>query len=171
MPAISSISSINFSVRTPAADVVYKSTGTGKVAGTPNVTGAVSATVQVSSTPSVAATPNVATTAKATSTAKEILQLKSSCESKIVTGGFPAVYNVLFEKIFVQPIITINKAMEELNVSYPTAAKIIDNFCKYMLVAKIGKRFEQWHYLLNFELVFLIFCNICWFHSAKPGNW
>ena len=28
------------------------------------------------------------------------------------------------------PIITINDAMELLKVSYPTAAKIIENFCR-----------------------------------------
>ncbi len=77
------------------------------------------------------------TTDEATSTAKEILQLKAGCESKIVSGGFPVVYNILFEKIFVRPIITINDTMEELGVSYPTAAKIIDNFCKLNILMDI----------------------------------
>lgn len=80
----------------------------------------------------------VAVTAdEATSTAKEILQLKSSCESKIVSSGFPAMYNVLFDDIFVHPIITINDAMEKLCVSYPTASKIVDNFCRLNILFDI----------------------------------
>ncbi len=80
----------------------------------------------------------VAVTAdEATSTAKEIIQLKSACESKIVSNGYNAVYNILLDNIFMYPIITINDAMELLKVSYPTAAKIIDNFCKLDILLDI----------------------------------
>ena len=61
--------------------------------------------------------------------AKEIIQLKSMCENKIVSHGWNTMYNILLEHLFEYPIISINDAMEKLQVSYPTAAKIIDNFC------------------------------------------
>ena len=67
---------------------------------------------------------------EATSTAKEIIQLKSACESRILANGYSAVYNILLENIFMYPIVTINDAMDILKVSYPTAAKIIESFCK-----------------------------------------
>lgn len=67
---------------------------------------------------------------EATATAKEILELKLQCESRIVSNGFPAVYNGLLEGLFIQPALTINDVVEILNISYPTASKIVDNLCK-----------------------------------------
>lgn len=80
----------------------------------------------------------VAVTAdEATSTTKEIIQLKELCENKIVSNGCNTSYNILLDDIFVNPIITVNDAMEVLKVSYPTAAKIIDNFCMLEILRDI----------------------------------
>lgn len=72
----------------------------------------------------------VAVTAdEATTAAKEIIKLKSACENKIVSRGWSVVYNILLDYLFEFPIVSINDAVEKLQVSYPTAAKVIDNFC------------------------------------------
>lgn len=72
----------------------------------------------------------VAVTAdEATAAAKEIIQLKSACENKIVSKGWSVVYNILLDYLFEFPIVSINDAVEKLQVSYPTAAKVIDNLC------------------------------------------
>lgn len=44
---------------------------------------------------------------------------------------------ILLENIFMYPIITINDAMELLIVSYPTAVKIIENFCRMDILLDI----------------------------------
>lgn len=67
---------------------------------------------------------------EATSTAREILQLKGNCEEKIVLNNYSTAYNALLENIFENPIITVGDAARVLNISYPTAAKTIENFCK-----------------------------------------
>ena len=66
---------------------------------------------------------------EATTAAKEIIQLKSACENKIVSRGWSVVYNILLDYLFEFPIVSINDAVEKLQVSYPTAAKVIDNLC------------------------------------------
>lgn len=83
----------------------------------------------------------VAVTAdEATSTAKEIIALKSICENKIASNAYNAMYNVFLDYIFQQPYVMISDVMEILNVSYPTAAKIIDNFCKLEILHDIVPR-------------------------------
>lgn len=99
----------------------------------------------------------VAVTAdEATTTAKEILQLKSSCENRIVSSGFTAMYNILLDDIFEHPIISINDAMEKLNVSYPTASKIIDNFCKLEILFDVTpeqKRNKKYAFTTYLEIL------------------
>ena len=66
-------------------------------------------------------------------TAKEIIKLKNECESKI-SNSSNSNYNKLLDHLFQYPIITKNAAKEFLNVSYPTASKIIDEFCKLEII-------------------------------------
>ena len=80
----------------------------------------------------------VAVTAdEATATAKEILELKTECENKIMLQGYPSAYNVLLEDIFVHPVISVSGVADMLEVSYPTASKIVDNFCKINIICDI----------------------------------
>ena len=93
---------------------------------------------------------------EATSAAKEIIQLKSSCESKIVLNGCSTVYNVLLDYLFEYPIVSINDAMEKLSVSYPTAAKIIDNLCALDVLQDITpdqKRNKKYAFVSYMEIL------------------
>lgn len=67
---------------------------------------------------------------EATSTAKEIIELKAIYENRIVSNGYTAVYNILLDTMFRYPFIIVSDAANMLKVSYPTASKIVDNFCK-----------------------------------------
>lgn len=70
---------------------------------------------------------------EAINTAKEIISLKVECEQRISNCG-NSNYNKLLDYLFQDPIITKNDASELLDVSYPTASKIIDQFCKLEIV-------------------------------------
>ena len=70
---------------------------------------------------------------EAINTAKEILELKTKCEQKIGSYG-NSNYNKLLDFLFQSPIITKNDVKEFLNVSYPTASKIVDEFCKSEII-------------------------------------
>ncbi len=93
---------------------------------------------------------------EATSTAKDIIQLKATCENKIVSNGCNTMYNILLEDIFMHPIVTINDAVEILKVSYPTAAKVIENFCKLDILFDITpdqKRNKKYAFLTYMEIL------------------
>lgn len=93
---------------------------------------------------------------EATSTAKEILQLKLTCENKIVSQGYSAIYNALLDEVFVHPIITVNNAADTLNVSYPTASKIVDNLCKLDILFDISpdqKRNKRYSFSTYLEIL------------------
>lgn len=67
---------------------------------------------------------------EATSTAKEILQLKAKCEQMLLVQQYPSMYNAVLEDLFLHPVVSKNSVQTVLNVSYPTASKIVDDFCK-----------------------------------------
>ncbi len=66
---------------------------------------------------------------EATITAKDILGLKTYYEEKL--RGLSNLHAThLFEYLFEEPYINKNKVKEYLDVSYPTAGKIVDEFCE-----------------------------------------
>ena len=99
----------------------------------------------------------VAVTAdEATTAAKEIIQLKSACENKIVSKGWSVVYNILLDYLFEFPIVSINDAVEKLQVSYPTAAKVIDNLCSMDVLQDITpdqKRNKKYAFVSYMEIL------------------
>ena len=93
---------------------------------------------------------------EAITAAKEIIRLKSNCEDKIVENNYNAIYNVLLDNIFLHPVITINDAVEVMQVSYPTASKTIDNFCKMNILTDITpdqKRNKRYAFLTYMEIL------------------
>lgn len=99
----------------------------------------------------------VAVTAdEATVAAKEIIRLKSDCESKIVSRGWSVVYNILLDYLFEFPIDSINDAVEKLQVSYPTAVKVIDNLCSLDVLQDITpdqKRNKKYAFVSYMEIL------------------
>ncbi len=60
------------------------------------------------------------------------------------------------ENIFMYPIITVNDAMELLKVSYPTASKIIENFCGLdvlMDITPAQKRNKKYAFVTYMEIL------------------
>lgn len=93
---------------------------------------------------------------EATTAAKEIITLKSDCESKIVSRGWSVVYNILLDYLFEFPIVSINDAVEKLQVSYPTAAKVIDNLCSLDVLQDITpdqKRNKKYAFVSYMEIL------------------
>ena len=93
---------------------------------------------------------------EATAAAKEIIKLKSACENKIVSRGWSVVYNILLDYLFEFPIVSINDAVEKLQVSYPTAAKVIDNLCSLDVLQDITpdqKRNKKYAFVSYMEIL------------------
>ena len=93
---------------------------------------------------------------EATTAAKEIIRLKSACENKIVSKGWSVVYNILLDYLFEFPIVSINDAVEKLQVSYPTAAKVIDNLCSLGVLQDITpdqKRNKKYAFVSYMEIL------------------
>ncbi|MEE0883850.1 MAG: Fic family protein [Faecalimonas sp.] len=93
---------------------------------------------------------------EATTAAKEIIQLKSACENKIVSKGWSVVYNILLDYLFEFPIVSINDAVEKLQVSYPTSAKVIDNLCSLGVLQDITpdqKRNKKYAFVSYMEIL------------------
>lgn len=67
------------------------------------------------------------TSEEAISTAKEILMLKKVCEDIIVKSNNN--YRQFLDFLFRNPIIDKQEAAKKLNVSQPTANRIVDQFC------------------------------------------
>lgn len=66
---------------------------------------------------------------EATNTAKDILGLKTYYEEKL--RELNNLHSTrLFEYLFEEPFVNKNKVKDYLNVSYPTASKIVDEFCE-----------------------------------------
>lgn len=65
---------------------------------------------------------------EATETAKEILALKNKYE-QILLSKNNTNYTKLFEKLFEAPFVSKNSVQVSLGVTYPTASKIIEDFC------------------------------------------
>ena len=70
---------------------------------------------------------------EATATAKDILSLKTSCE-QLIDPLHNVNYNRLLEYLFTKPICTKSSVADYLNVSFPTASKIIDQFCELKIL-------------------------------------
>lgn len=67
------------------------------------------------------------TSEEAISTAKEILMLKKVCEDIIVKSNNN--YRQFLDCLFRNPVIDKQEAAKKLNVSQPTANRIVDQFC------------------------------------------
>lgn len=67
------------------------------------------------------------TSEEAITTAKDILQLKKFCESQIAKTN--SNYRRLLEMLFRDPIIDKQEVAERLEVSQPTANRIVEHFC------------------------------------------
>ena len=67
------------------------------------------------------------TSEEAISTAKEILMLKKICEDIIVKSNNN--YRQFLDLLFRNPVIDKQEAAKKLNVSQPTANRIVDQFC------------------------------------------
>lgn len=67
------------------------------------------------------------TSEEAISTAKEILMLKKICEEIIVKSNNN--YRQFLDLLFRNPVIDKQEAAKKLNVSQPTANRIVDQFC------------------------------------------
>ena len=83
---------------------------------------------------------------EATNTAKDILSLQRDCENKIAKYSNTAS-NRLLNHLFETPIVTKNDVEKLLNLSAPTAGKIVDNFCNDGILADITpekKRYKQY---------------------------
>lgn len=65
---------------------------------------------------------------EAIASAKEILVLRKEL-NKLVYDNGSLNHQRLLERLFEQPIITVNRASEFLEISYPTAKRVIDDFC------------------------------------------
>lgn len=68
------------------------------------------------------------TSEEAISTAKEILALKKVCEDMIVRSNNN--YRQLLDLLFRVPVIDKQEVAEKLNVSQPTANRIVEQFCE-----------------------------------------
>ena len=68
------------------------------------------------------------TSDEATSTAKQILEMKETFCRIINSNHSSTIHLRLFEELFSVPIINKNMAKEILNVSYPTASSIVEDF-------------------------------------------
>lgn len=68
------------------------------------------------------------TSEEAISTAKEILSLKKVCEDMIVKSNNN--YRQLLDLLFRSPVIDKQEVAERLNVSQPTANRIVEQFCE-----------------------------------------
>lgn len=77
------------------------------------------------------------TSDEATSTAREILQLKAKCEQMLVEQQFSAMHNAVLEDLFLHPVVSKNSILDVLDVSYPTASKIVDDLCKLGILKDI----------------------------------
>lgn len=87
------------------------------------------------------------------STAKNIISLKEAHANKINSfARNPSNGLKLLEKLFEHPIITINKVVDLLDVSYPTASTLIAEFCEAGLLKQSNenqrnKKFSYFEYL------------------------
>jgi len=68
------------------------------------------------------------TSEEAISTAKEILSLKKVCEDMIVKSNNN--YRQLLDFLFISPVTDKQEVAEKLNVSQPTANRIVEQFCE-----------------------------------------
>lgn len=73
---------------------------------------------------------------EATETAKEILTLKNKFERILLTKN-NTNYTKLFEQLFQSPFTTKTLVQQQLNTTYPTASKIIDDFCSLNILDDI----------------------------------
>jgi len=76
---------------------------------------------------------------EATNSAKEIISINTKYSKMLYTEGYNANYQRLLEYIFETPIITKNKVLEVLNITYPTASTLVEDFCKLGILTETDK--------------------------------
>jgi len=86
---------------------------------------------------------------EATNTAKQILAMKEQ-HSSMINQQFKNPSNglKLLEKLFENPLMTINKVAEMLEVSYPAASSLVNDFCDAGLLrnSSLGQRNKKFSY-------------------------
>lgn len=83
---------------------------------------------------------------EATSTAKDILSLQRKCENTIAKYNNNAASRLL-DYLFETPIVSKNDVEKLLNLSAPTASKIVDYFCEESILEDITpdkKRYKKY---------------------------
>jgi Fic family protein len=90
---------------------------------------------------------------EAINTAKKILAMKEQ-HSSMINQQFKNPSNglKLLEKLFENPLVTINKVAELLGVSYPTASSVVNDFCDIGILrsssqGQRNKRFSYFEYV------------------------
>jgi Fic family protein len=90
---------------------------------------------------------------EAINTAKKILAMKEQ-HSSMINQQFKNPSNglKLLEKLFENPLVTINKVAELLGVSYPTASSVVNDFCDIGILrsssqGQRNKRFSNFEYV------------------------
>ena len=71
---------------------------------------------------------------EATNTAKQILKLKEEQSRELYSLHNNTTHMRLYEMLYNSPVITKRRAKELLNVSYPTAGSIIEDFCNMKIL-------------------------------------
>jgi Fic family protein len=90
---------------------------------------------------------------EATNTAKLILTMKDKHTEMIKQHiKNPSNGLKLLERLFESPVVNINKVAEILNVSYPTASALVNEFCDIGLLrmsnnVQRNKKFSYYHYI------------------------
>ncbi|MGI6570023.1 MAG: Fic family protein [Caldicoprobacterales bacterium] len=90
---------------------------------------------------------------EATNTAKHILKMKD-LHTEMIKQNMrnPSNGLKLLERLFESPIVTINKVAEMLDVSYPTASNLVNDFCDIGLLKTVSKvqrnkKFSYYQYI------------------------
>ena len=94
------------------------------------------------------------TSEEAISTAKEILSLKKDCENLIVKSNNN--YRQLLDFLFRSPVIDKQEVAEKLNVSQPTANRIVDQFCNIGILVDQKperKRYKRYSFKKYLEIL------------------
>ena len=90
---------------------------------------------------------------EATDSAKEIIGLSTKYTKMLQEGGYNTNHQRLLDELFENPIITKNKVAEILEVSYPTANTLVEDFCNLGILkilhpeAKRNRKYEFSEYV------------------------